>query len=139
MPILEVHADAENVLVELDGVIAVHCVDNYRRGSACHVKAATISVIAGRIAQIDKQIFSFERPMLGKSHFNPAADGPAEFRIGLIRQARQGSLYIRTGTAGSPVDRNAVARSQSAHAAFPANCSRSCSSIRRRSPEPWRT
>ena len=110
MAILKVQADAENVLVEFDGVIAIHRVDNYRRGGACHVIAATISVIAGRIRQIDKQIFSFDRPVLGHGYFNSAAHRPAEYRTTLIRQAGQGRFYIGAGAAGGSVDQNAVPR-----------------------------
>ena len=110
MAILKVQADAENVLVEFDGVIAIHRVDNYRRGGACHVIAATISLITGRIRQIDIQIFSFERPVLGHGYFNSAAHRPAEYRTTLIRQAGQGRFYIRAGAAGGSVDQNAVPR-----------------------------
>ncbi len=107
MPKFEVHADADNVLVEFDKVI---CIQRQKGRGGCPVKAATISVIARRLPQIDKQIFNFERPVLGEGHFNSAAGGPAEFSIILEWQAGQGSFYIRAGPAGSPVHENAVPR-----------------------------
>src|SRR6516164_311383 len=110
MAILKVQADAVNVLVESDGVIAIHSVDNRGPHDGCHVVAATISVIAGRIRQIDKQIFCFECPMLGHGNFNSAAHRPAEYRTTLIRQAGQGRFYIGAGAAGGSVDQNAVPR-----------------------------
>ena len=96
MSIFKVQTDADEVLVEFNSVIAIHRVDS---GGGCHVKAATISVIAGGIPQIDKQIFDLESPVFGKCHFNSRADSPAEFRVGLVRQAGQGRLYIRTRAA----------------------------------------
>ena len=97
MPVLKIQTDPENVLVKFDGVIAIH------RGSCC-VKTAAISMIAGHVPQIHKQIFSFERPMLGEGHFNPGAHGPAEFWIILEWQAGQGSFYIRASAAGGTVE-----------------------------------
>jgi len=100
MPKLEVHADADDVLVEFDRVICIH---RGKGRGACHVIPATISVIAGHLPQINKQIFDLERPVLGEGHFKSAADGPAEFSIILIRQAGQGSFYIRAGTTSGPI------------------------------------
>ena len=113
MSIFKVQTDADEVLVEFDSVIAIHRVAS---GGGCHVKAATISVIAVGIPQIDKQIFDLERPVFGKCHFNSRADSPAEFRVGLVRQTGQGRLHIRTRAAGGPVDENAVPRVAEARA-----------------------
>jgi hypothetical protein len=81
---LQVHADTDDALVKFDRVIRIRCGNGWGPGDGCRVIAATITVIAGRIPQINKQIFKLERPILGKSNFNSRTDRPAEFRITLV-------------------------------------------------------
>jgi hypothetical protein len=94
MPILKVQADSDDVLVKFDNVIRIRRDNGWLgRGVGRNVIAATISVIAGRFPQINKQIFDFERPILGEGNFNSRAGCPAEFRIDMAGRSRAVSTF----------------------------------------------
>src|SRR5215471_11408311 len=72
--------------------------------------AATVSVIAGYIPQVDKEVFELDCPVVGERPFQSAARGPADFKPGLRWQPAQSGLQIRAGDAASAVKKNAVPR-----------------------------
>ena len=103
---LKVYADTDDVLIEFYVTIRI----DTRECRCCGgVPAATIAVIAHCILrQVDKKVFDLGGPILGERPFQSAADCPAEFRVGLHRQAVQRRLHIRAGATSGAVDEDAV-------------------------------